>query len=596
MLTKILLLLLPSFGNPVLPAVGNIRFGSAPSDNVPISDPAYPLTSRTNGFSYHLNTQYGLVLHEQKTYKSLYNYEHSVRILYRIPSPFKAYELAMSKSDKAFTKYQPRQHPYCQLNTDKNYKKFYTHHLQTLEKAWNDELELVQIDHSGRHRKQTLLAYGLGALIAFYGISHYAHKKSDENFENNIQKRFTEVDQKFRKSEKRVMDVEVHNVNAIHEYFCGLVNQNYKVTSPKLADLAVDKYVNTLEHTMNNAVNNILPTSTHSIKSLITLCLKLNAASSLPLSKLKGLCSNDIRAHLNPSFMGFESDGNSILMHFDITLRSYSEVQIDSMYSVTNLGFFNDTSRYTLNLPPYIYKTDQGKFVQITDNSDSIHKPEPVTSITQTCAGSIITADRSKLNDCINEGQLRFIEQPLTSCQYAEVGQSKFIISGLGRFTFETDIRVIKRNTIVPPGYFSCDIDNSKVSLTRLSPIPIEFNINQLDSRLIGLIPIQPIPTLIYPTHTPIDLYQRPIEIHHVNLSLILVLFLSCGALLIGMWKMRGTITTLLKRADQTNTPDDKPNRLNINRAAKSLNDLNQITPDSESETPISDPDSEISN
>ena len=370
MLTPILFLLLPSFGDPILPKIGNIHFGSAQSDIVPISDPAYPLTSRTEGFSYHLNTQYGLVLHEQKTYKSLFNYQHPVRIFFRIPSPIKSYQLAMSKSEKVFTKYQPRQHPYCQLNSDKNYKKYYTNHLRTLEQAWDDQLELVQIDHSGRHRKQALLAYGLGALIAFYGISHYAHKKHDENFQNNIQREFTEFGQKYKNSEKRIMNVEVHNVNAIHEYFCSLVHQNYKVTSPKLADLAVDKYVNSLEHTLNNALNNQLPTSVDSIKSLFTLCLQLNSASSLPISILKALCSHDVRVHLQPSFMGFESDGSNILIHFDVTLRSYSNVQIESVYQVNNLGYFNTSSRYTLNLPPFIYKTTEGKFVQISTDSD----------------------------------------------------------------------------------------------------------------------------------------------------------------------------------------------------------------------------------
>ena len=100
MIILILLLLLHSFGDPILPNVGNIQFGSAQSDNQYIPNPANPLTSRSDGFSYHLNTQYGLILHEQKTYKSLWNYEHTTRIFFRIPKPTKAYELAMSKSDR----------------------------------------------------------------------------------------------------------------------------------------------------------------------------------------------------------------------------------------------------------------------------------------------------------------------------------------------------------------------------------------------------------------------------------------------------------------------------------------------------------------
>ena len=585
MIILILLLLLHSFGDPILPNVGNIQFGSAQSDNQYIPNPANPLTSRSDGFSYHLNTQYGLILHEQKTYKSLWNYEHTTRIFFRIPKPTKAYELAMSKSDRAFTKYQPRQHPYCQLNKDKNYKKFFTNHIQTLEKSWEDELELVQIDQSGRHRKQALLAAGLGALIGFYGISHYAHKKYDENFENRIQNEFTEFNHKYRTSEKRIMDVEVHNVNAIHEYFCGLVNQNYKVTSPKLADLAVDKYVNDLDHLLNNAINNRLPTSPSSLKALLTLCLQLNAASPLPISKLKGLCSHDIRAHLLPSFMGFELDGSSILMHFDVTLRSYSNVQIDSIYQVHNLGYINATSRYSLDLPPLIYKTNHGDFVQITDQLDSIHKPEPVSSITSTCAGSLITSNKQQFMTCLNDGLLRFIETPLTSCQYFEVGHSKYMISGRGRYTYNTDIRTITQNTIVPFGYFTCDIDNSKVSLIQLSQKPIEFTINQIDSRLLEKIPIEPVPTLIYPTIQPFELNEAPIKIHHINLFLILLLSLLFGALLVGMFKLRGNLSRLIKKTDNTNAPDNEPIRLTNNRTTKSLNDVSKAVSDSELET-----------
>ena len=564
--------LLSTRGDPILPNVGPIQFGTS---NSIVSDPSNAPTSRTDGFSYHLNTEYGLVLHEQKTPKSLYNYLHRTRLLYRLPKPTKAYEKAMLKSKDVFQKYMPRQHPYCQLNSDKSYKKYFTAHTNTLDKAWADELETIDIQPSGRHKKQALLAAGLGALIGYYGISHYAHKKVDENYQNLVQKEFTQFNNDYKKSEKRILDIEVNNVNSIHEYFCSLVFQNYKQTSPSLAALAVDNYVNSLHHTISNALNNKLPISIPSIKALLTLCKQLNSASSLPYAKIKSLCSQDVRAHLYPEFMGFELDGSDVLLHYDVTLRSYSDTQISSIYQVNNLGYLNGTSRYTLNLPPFIYKTNTDQFVQINDDFDSLHKPEPVSLITPTCAGSLITSDKPKFLSCINDGLLQFKQQPLTSCEYFEVSNSKFLVSGIGRYTCDTDIRTITRNSIVSSGYFECDTDNSKVSLTQLSPNSVEYVINQIDSRYLSLIPIEQPPVLIYPTNSTIELKQKPIQLHHVNLGLFILLSLLFGALLIGTLQIRGTLTTLLKKSDQTNPPDnDPPNRLTNNRISKSLNDV----------------------
>ena len=365
--------LLSTKGDPILPNVGNIQFGSSAPSPPFNSDPSKVPTSRSNDFGYFLNTQFGLVVHRQITPKSLYDYKHTVRVLYRIPPPSKAYELAMLKSKDAFTKYQPRQHPYCQLNSDKSYKKYFASHLNTLNQAWSDEIQIVEIDQVGRHRKQAMLAAGIGALIGFYGISHYAHKKLDENFQNNIQGELTQFSTNYKQSEKRIMDVEVHNVNSVHEYFCALVQVNYKDTSPKLAALAVDKYVNSLQQTINNALNDQLPTSESSIKALLILCQQANSHSSLPFPKLKSLCSQDVRSNLHPQFMGFDLDGSDIIMHFDVTLPIYSELQIESVYKINNLGYFNGTSRYTLNLPPIIYKTNTGKFVQISINIVIFH-------------------------------------------------------------------------------------------------------------------------------------------------------------------------------------------------------------------------------
>ena len=565
--------LLSTKGDPILPNVGSISFGSKS-----IPDPAYPLTARSKDFSYFLSTQFGIVVHKQATSKSLFDYEHNTRILFRLPNPRKAYELAMLKSQNAFSKFGPRQHPYCQLNSDKSYKKYFSAHSKTLDNAWKDELELAQLDQSGRQKKQALLAAGLGALIGFYGISHYAHTKFDENYQNTIQRELTEFDNSYKQSEKRVMDVEVHNVNAIHEYFCSLAYQNYKVTSPKLAELAVDKYVNSLEHTINNALNDRLPISQQTIKSLLTLCKQVNSASSLPFSKIKSLCAQDVRTNMNERFMGFEVDGSDILLHFDVVIRSYSDVQISSIFSVYNLGYFNNTSRFTLNLPSFIYRTNTGKFVQISDDFDSLHKPQPASAIKSTCAGSLFVNDKQKFQTCLDKGRLRFIEEPLNTCKYLEVGSSSFLVAGPGRFYVDTDIRLISENSIVPPGSFECDLDSHKVTLNKLTQNEIEFQINQLDNRLLQLVPVEPLPNLVYPTTPTIELEQPQVHLHHVNFALCVTLALLFGVLVFGMCKMRGNILALLQKTEQTNEPDnDTSNRLNT-RKCKSLNDIEQMS------------------
>ena len=588
MIITILLLiatkLLTTHGDP-LPSLGNIQFGSS---RPPLIDPANALTSRTTGFTVHMNTEFGLILNQQSTRKSLYNYSHMTRLHYRIPNPSKAYHLAMTHSRQIFTKFQPHKLPYCQLDEDKSYRKYFKDHEATLDSAWSDEIQLTEIDHSNRHERQALIAASLGALLAYYSVYKYSHRKKAESLENNIQRQFTEFNSEYKRSEKRSIDVEVRNLDSIHQYFCSIKHQNYKVTNRAIADHSIDQYVHSLRHTIHNAVNDRMPTSYVSLKSLLALCLQLNSQSPLELPHIKSLCNEDIRTNLEPKFMGFELHDSDIIMNFDVKLFSYSAKQVQSVYFVNNLGYFSNSSRYTLSLPSLLYKLNNGSIVQINNDTDAIHRPEPVDSIRPTCAEPLFTHDKQALQNCLDQGTLRFDITPLDSCKYYSVSSTQFIVSGPGRYVKRTAIQSITKNAIVESGSFTCDIDDTKVSLNQLSTVEAVFDTVQLDSRLLRLVPSVPIPELTYPTLSNVTLEQPQVPIHyHINYTLVLILSIVVGFLIFVSIKMRGTITSLLKQIEKITQPVTNQNHLNRIRS-KSMNDITTITietPESRTDT-----------
>lgn len=554
---KALLFFLPVFTGSQLPPLGDIQFGS--------SLPQIP-SFRDSKFRIHLNHEYGLVIHELDTPKSIIEYEHDTRIRFRIMNPVKAYQNEITSG--MFTDIDDK--VFCGRKESRSSRKHMPENIKELSEAWKNSIQLTDFEYGKRHRKQAALAaFGIGALIAYFGTQKYKHHKEQEAFQNQITRNIKAFESNFNSNQEKYFETYHHDLMAIQNYFCELDK-----TSSNLAARAVRKYTKVISNTINQAINNELPFSTNSIKRLVSLCLELNKSSPLSNTKLIALCAKDVRSNLSPLFMGFSLFDDDIIIHYDVKLYNYAKTQISTVFKVNNLGFFKNDTRVMLNIPDVIYKTTSGSFITTNCNYHSptlcIHKPESVNNIKNTCAGNIITNDQLGTQTCIDQGELHLFEEPLTNCRYSQINYDRFLISGPGRFFEQTEIKTITENTVTSFGSFECDSDQTlvhfnKVEDTHLAP----FKVLQLDSRILTTIPKLQLTNFTISNDWTSQ--TNDLSVHHsIHYSLSLILLILFGCIGFFIFNIRGSLSALLQR-EESNSPT---NQITQRKKSKSLNDL----------------------
>ena len=573
----IVLFFLPVFTGNQIPPLGDIKFGN--------SLPQIP-TFRDSQFKIHLNHQYGLVVHEMTSPKSLYEFEHDTRIRFRIMNPVKAYQNEINSGMFAGMSY----HVYCKRKETKYRSQHLSQNIKDLSDAWKNSIQLTDFEYGKRHKKQAALAaFGIGALISYYGTQKYKHYKEHEAFQNRILQKIDTFESNFNSNQEKFFETYHHNLEALQNYFCELDK-----TSSKLATRAVRKYTRAISKTINQAINNELPFSTDSIKRLVSLCLMINKSSPLPYSKLILLCNNDVRSHLRPTFMGFSLFDDDIIIHFDVKLFNYAKTQISTVLKVNNLGYFNNDTRVMLNVPDVIYRTTSGSFITTNCNSQSptpcIHQPENVINMKNSCAGNIIINNKLGIQTCVDQGELHLFEEPLTNCRYAQINYDRFLISGPGRFFEQTEIKTITENSVTSFGSFECDVDQTIVHLNKVEDANLApFKVLQLDSRYLTSVPKLQLTNLT--TTNELTSQTNVLSVHHsIHYGLALILMTVLGCIGFFIFNMRSSLNDFLQKKESSINPT---NQFTLRKKSKSLNDITN-TSDSTSTNLNVDPNTDL--
>lgn len=336
-------------------------------------------------------------------------------------------------------------------------RKYLHEHISNLNRLWNENLEGYEsfIDDSSRHKRGVLQA-SIMLLIALYHYTKYQHQSYEHNqFDQHVIELSAKLSQLESDSTNLLMQSQ-NILSIVQSYWCS-ASQKFKEIKEEIAKQSIRSYISEVHATLGQAIKDQLPSDPEAINHLTGICENMN-------SNHYQYCKRSVIKGLKSSFRGFSTDSDSfsstkIIIKMMVSFPIYSQNQFAYKITAGNVGYYNNSIRNNLLVPPVSYilrhnDTNFDRYTPVVIPCTDFNCP-PTTLITELTPNSCLKGILFSLPET---SDICYSKPVIDSCVGIFFGNDTFLVNGVGLFkpSDQTTPFNIEKPTLVSTGDFIC--------------------------------------------------------------------------------------------------------------------------------------------